>query len=95
MRDKYWDIIKALGIIAVVLGHIGILGYFVSLYHLVLFFFVAGYFYNEKYSTNLFNFFAKKLERLWWPTFKYTCFFTIFHNVFWTLYNGSLVKTEI
>lgn len=81
-RDKYWDIIKGLGIIAVVLGHTGVLGYFVSLYHLPLFFFVAGHFYNDKYTNDIFAYFGKKLKTLWWPMFKYTVFFIVFHNVF-------------
>lgn len=81
-RNRYWDVIKGLGIIAVVLGHAGIQGYFVSSFDLALFFFVAGHFYNDKYTADIFSYFGKKLERLWWPTFKYTAFFILFHNVF-------------
>lgn len=81
-RDPYWDVIKGLGIIAVVLGHAGIKGYFVSLYHLQLFFFVAGYFFNDQYTKDLFVFYGRKLRSLWWPTFQYTTFFVLFHNIF-------------
>jgi len=84
-RDRYWDVIKGLGILAVVLGHAGIQGYFVSTYHLALFFFVSGHFYNDKHTADLFAFFGKKLEKLWWPTFKYTLFFLLLHNVFVSL----------
>ena len=48
-RSPYWDIVKGIGIIAIVLGHscyfaVG----FVYLFHLALFFFVSGYLYSEK-----------------------------------------------
>ena len=44
-RSPYWDIVKGIGIIAIVLGHscyfaVG----FVYLFHLALFFFVSGHF---------------------------------------------------
>jgi len=49
-RDKYWDIMKGIGIICVVLGHsfksTGLIAY-VYLFHLPLFFFASGYLYNE------------------------------------------------
>ena len=47
-RSLYWDIVKGWGIIAIVLGHTGYFaGAFVYLFHLALFFFITGYFYNE------------------------------------------------
>lgn len=47
-RDKYWDIMKGLGIIAVVLGHSGCPYPFVVIglnyYHMALFFFCSWFF---------------------------------------------------
>ena len=49
-RDKFWDIVKGIGIISIVIGHVTIndIKEFVYTYHLIIFFFVAAYFYNEK-----------------------------------------------
>lgn len=61
-RSPYWDIVKGIGIIAIVLGHscyfaVG----FVYLFHLALFFFVSGYLYSEKkYGDAPFAFFGNR-----------------------------------
>ncbi|BBK78210.1 acyltransferase family protein [Clostridium butyricum] len=51
-RDEYWDIIKGLGILAVVLGHSGCgikaIGRILYFYHMGLFFFISGALFNEK-----------------------------------------------
>lgn len=59
-RSLYWDIVKGWGIIAIVLGHTGYFaGAFVYLFHLALFFFITGYFYNEtKYGDTPFLYFG-------------------------------------
>lgn len=46
---EYWNIVKGLGIVFVVLGHVcWDLTNFIYLFHLPLFFFVSGFLYNEK-----------------------------------------------
>ena len=61
-RSLYWDIVKGWGIIAIVLGHTGYFaGAFVYLFHLALFFFITGYFYNEtKYGDTPFLYFGDR-----------------------------------
>ena len=61
-RSLYWDIVKGWGIIAIVLGHTGYFaGAFVYLFHLALFFFITGYFYNEtKYGDTPFLYFGSR-----------------------------------
>ena len=83
---RYWNILKGLGIIAVVAGHTGsaIVPY-VYMYHLALFFFIAGYFYKDKYSAEPFTYAAKKLQRLWLPLAKYGVGFVILHNLFFKI----------
>ncbi|MBU3143468.1 acyltransferase family protein [Clostridium sp. CF012] len=82
-RDVYWDIIKGLGIIAVVLGHSGFkYGIILNYYHLAIFFFVAGFFYKDKYSYDLVDYIIKKVKDLWWPLIKYGIVFIILHNIF-------------
>ncbi len=80
-RDQYWDIVKGLGIIAVVVGHTGSpLMPYVYMYHLALFFFVAGFLYKEKYSVDPFFYIGTRLKRLWWPLVKYGVVFVLLHN---------------
>ena len=46
---EYWNIVKGIGIILVVVGHLyWDFTQFIYLFHLPLFFFVSGYLYNEK-----------------------------------------------
>lgn len=92
-RSLYWDIIKGLGIIAIVLGHTGYFaGAFVYLFHLALFFFITGYFYNEeKYGDTPFVYFGVRLAASWPKYMIYTLFFVLLHNFFVThgLYEGQ------
>lgn len=95
-RDDRWDMVKGIGIILMVLGHSGIpdcLYRFIYLFHMGLFYFVAGYFLkfqngNEdlKLYKELSLFTKKKLKALWLPYVKYGLFFLIFHNLFYQLH---------
>lgn len=82
-QKQYWNIVKGLGIAAIVIGHTGgpITAY-LYMYHVALFFFVAGYFYNEKYSAAPFDYFAARLRSLWWPFVMYGVTFSLLHNIF-------------
>ena len=92
-RSLYWDIVKGLGITAIVLGHTGYFaGAFVYLFHLALFFFITGYFYNEKkYGDSPFLYFGVRLSGAWPKYMFYTLFFVLLHNFFVThgLYTGQ------
>ncbi len=92
-RSLYWDIVKGWGIIAIVLGHTGYFaGAFVYLFHLALFFFITGYFYNEKkYGDAPFIYFGSRLAGAWPRYMFYTLFFVLLHNFFVThgLYSGQ------
>ena len=63
----YWNIIKGIGILCIVIGHSWkLLSGFVYLFHLAIFFFVGGYLYNdEKYSEDPYLYFANKLKNNW------------------------------
>lgn len=83
-RDYYWDVLKGLGIIAVVLGHSGFWQYILilNMYHMALFFFVGGCLYNDKYTSNPTTYIMKKFKDLWLPLIKYTVIFIALHNLF-------------
>ncbi len=82
-RSAYWDLIKGLGIIAIVVGHsCSPLGPFVYMYHLMLFFFISGYLYNDKYSNDIYGFIGKRVQSQWSLTVKYSLLFVLLHNLF-------------
>ena len=85
-RNRYWDIVKGFGILCIVLGHVCcpiMLRKFVYTFHLVIFFFVAGYFYNEdKYGNKPGEYFAARFKNMWGKYFFYTCILVLLHNVF-------------
>ncbi|MDY7062475.1 MAG: acyltransferase family protein [Sarcina ventriculi] len=85
---KHINILKGLGIIAVVLGHVG--SPFVKIiymYHMALFFFISGYLYNDKYEKNIFRYILKKIKSLYVP-------FVIFEIILLTLRN-TLIRLHI
>ena len=87
-RDNAIDIIKAVCIVFMVVGHAGMgLPYlkFIYFFHMPVFFLVSGYVYNSKYSENfvLFvEFCKKKIKRLWFPWFIATSIFIVLNNFF-------------
>lgn len=100
-RSPYWDIVKGLGIITIVLGH-SRPSPFVYLFHLALFFFITGYFFNEtKYGDSPFLYFGVRLQGSWPKYFFYTSIFVLMHNFFVTrglyagqeLYNHTMMLT--
>lgn len=104
-RSSYWDIVKGLGIIAIVLGHSCHFAIaFVYLFHLALFFFVSGYLYNEKkYGDSPFIYFGVRLSGAWPRYVFYASLFVLAHNFFVTqglyagqeLYNHTKMLTAI
>ena len=81
-RHQYWDILKGLGIIAIVVGHSGSpLIPYVYMYHITLFFFISGCLYKDTYSAQPITYIARRIRSLYWPFVKYGIGFLIFHNL--------------
>jgi fucose 4-O-acetylase-like acetyltransferase len=94
-RADHLDIVKALGIIAVVYGHAqGPLAIFVSLYHMALFFFVSGYFYKDSYAQAPLLLVRKRLKSLYLPFIAYGLFFGLLHNFLYSInvYSDSVTS---
>ena len=70
-RDKSIDILKAICLLCVILGHCGFPGtQFIYLFHMPLFFMASGYLFDKKKvnsSKNLKTFFLRKIKTLWLP----------------------------
>lgn len=89
-RNSYVDILKAIGIISIVIGHSGWripigtgirMGMFVYSYHLMIFFFVAGFCFNKKSIDNPYSYFAKRLKSILPLYVGYNIMFVLLHNV--------------
>jgi fucose 4-O-acetylase-like acetyltransferase len=84
-HDKTFSIFKALGILLILMGHTALktpLFTFTYLFHIPLFFFVAGYFFNDTYIEKPLEFLRKKLIRLYVPWLTYGLLFVLLHNLF-------------
>jgi len=93
-RNKAMDVMKGLGIVAVVIGHSeSPVTQFIYLYHMPLFFFISGYFYQDKYSTNLIGLIRKRIGSLYKPYLIYSLIFLMLHNVFFkfNIYNSKFI----
>lgn len=85
VQNKTFSILKAIGIILIVIGHSAIntpLRTFVYLINIVIFFFVSGYFFNDSYLEKPFLFLKKKLIRFYIPWVAYGVSFVLLHNLF-------------
>jgi fucose 4-O-acetylase-like acetyltransferase len=81
-KSTYWNIMKGLGIVAIVIGHAGSpLHPYVYMYHLSLFFFISGFLYNDKYSMHPTGLVGKKIKSLYIPFILYNLVYLIFHNI--------------
>lgn len=94
-RFMFWDIVKGLAIIAVVYGHTGASNIrIVYLYHLMLFFFVSGFLYKDKYTNDPYAYISQKIKTLLVPALKYYIIFTLLHNLFLELNIYSSIKNQ-
>lgn len=85
-RDNNIDIMKGICIILMVLGHTAFPGtQFIYLFHMPIFFMVAGYCYNDRYSENIhsvLSFIYRRLKSLWIPYVTYNLIYLLLHNLF-------------
>lgn len=84
-----FSVMKGIAIISVVLGHcpaLPFVGKFVNQYHLAVFFFVAGYFFKEKYLETPKIFIVKRLKSLYFPYVIFGLLALCLHNVFYGLH---------
>ena len=85
-RNSTIDIAKAIGIILMVWVHArGPYEGFISLFHMALFFIIAGFVFKPKYFSdfdNLKSFFTKKVKRLYFPFVTFNLILILLHNLF-------------
>lgn len=94
MRDNSVSIAKAFAIMLMVLAHTWFLDIgnkWINMFHMPLFFFMAGYCFKDKYLTDFRTFARKRLSGLYKPFVKWSLVFLVLHNVFFHLniYNGE------
>ena len=101
-RDNTISIVKAIGIILMVIGHADcpkVLYNFICMFHVPLFFICSGFFYKEiQDRKQLFTFVKKRFKGLYLPFIKWSIVFLLLHNLFFHLdiysssfgYNGNV-----
>lgn len=87
-RDTSFDIAKGIAIILMVIGHSGTTDYiksFIYLFHLPAFYFISGYFFNDKYVNDKITYAKRKLNQLYKPFIIYGIIFLILSPLFYEL----------
>ena len=97
-RNTIYDVLKGLGIIAVVLGHchpdMDVVR-FVYGFHLAVFFFVAGLQFNDaKYASTPFLLFQNRVKSMWPSYFGYMTLFSLTGDLFYRLNLLSVSTTN-
>lgn len=85
-RDENIDILKAICLICMILGHCGFPGTkFIYLFHMPLFFMASGYLFNKQRVTTykeFQKFFFRKIKSLWMPYVVWNTVFLALQNFF-------------
>lgn len=92
-RNDTITIAKGIGIILVVISHSGLplpLNRFIFVFHMPLFFLVAGYCFKTAYCNAPLKFARRRARGLWWPFVKWNFVFILLHN---TLYAMGIYDT--
>lgn len=93
-RESQMDVLRGIGIILIVLGHAAFpYTHFLYLFHLIIFFILAGYFFKEEYVKDkgcLKKFIMLKIKRLYVPFVIGNIICVLLNNVFinWNLYDN-------
>jgi len=85
MRNDSVTIAKGLGILLMVIGHVGAWSFantWVSMFHMAVFFFFAGYCMKEKYLVDFKSFSMRRIQGIYLPFIKWNLIFMLLHNVF-------------
>lgn len=87
LNNNHITIVKAIGIILMVIGHSR--GFIkidnlIYLFHVPLFFFCSGYFFKE--NQTLYEFTKRKIIKLYIPYIKWSFWILLLHNVFYELH---------
>lgn len=88
-RLKYVDVFRGVGILLMVMGHIGFSGIFdkfIHAFHMPMFFFVTGYFYRSKNDMKVSQYLLKKVKTLLLPYIV----FGLFHFGVWLALNWDV-----
>ncbi len=88
-KENYISTAKSIGIILMVLGHVGMSDFcirYIYMFHMPLFFFCSGYFFKEPSSiSDLKSYVLRRINRLYMPYVKWSVLFMIFHNMFYQI----------
>lgn len=93
-RDNSVSIAKAIAIMLMVLAHTQFsrnANLYINMFHMPLFFFMAGYCFKEKYLLDTRKFVLQKIKGIYVPYVKWSLLFLILHNIFFYLniYSGE------
>lgn len=83
-RIKYFDLVRAFGIILMIMGHVGFgkrFDYWIHAFHMPIFFIISGYFFNAQKSQNWKCNMIKKMKTILLPYFVFGIFHILLYSV--------------
>ena len=89
-RVKYVDLLRAFGIILMIMGHVGFgktFDYWIHAFHMPIFFIISGYFFNIQKSQNWKDTMIKKMKTMLIPYFIFGIFCILLYSVMITYSN--------
>lgn len=88
MRDNSVSIAKGVAIILMVLAHSRFSeygNYWINMFHMPLFFFMAGYCFKDKYLDASKDYITRRIKGIYFPYVKWSLIFLLPHNLFYHL----------
>ena len=82
-RIKYFDLVRAFGIILMIMGHVGFgneFDHWIHAFHMPIFFIISGYFYSPEKSKNWLKNTQKKIKTIIVPYIIFGIFAHIFSS---------------
>ena len=92
-RVEYIDIFRGIGILLMIMGHVGFgknFDYFIHAFHMPMFFFISGFLFKNNY-TSFISFLCKRIKTLLVPYF----FWGIFHYIIYSIIKKQFLEEPL
>ena len=83
-HDSYWDVMKGIGALCIVLGHCawGTCGPFVYTFHLAMFYFIGGFLFKPSHAEDPWRYLGSRFKSVYGRYVLYSFIYILLHNFF-------------
>lgn len=81
-RDSYWDVMKGIGSLCIVMGHCmwGKVGPYVYTFHLAMFFFIGGFLFKPQHAEDPWRYLGSRFKSVYGKYVMYSFIYILLHN---------------